>query len=828
MVWSYKVKEICVPELSFYSELDWAEVSQGSSAVALYRSWLDRSDADSEMASLRLDRHRAWLRAALATFFDNTATSHIVEFWSYSADKLISEAWRACGLGDLPVALIALGKLGAEELNLSSDVDLMVISEIGPTIEIDRALRKFRTLLAENTDFGFVLRLDFDLRPGGRFGPIVSSLPQVEDYYWSQGETWERLALVRARILQGPPEFCDAIMDIFVRFCYRKFLDYTLLDDLKQLRSRIHQHYHSTNKNEFNIKLGVGGIRDIELFVHALQVIHGGRDRSIRTSSTKKALLTLRDKKILPDNEVELLDSSYWLFRHLEHMVQLGSDRQSHLLNFSSPPSGRRFANQELVQIKVGLVNQTVTTLLGSAEGSRETLPPTETLQRKWLSDLGFSDDCVNSLWADLVNQTARSMKLERDESARRKFLYDYVEEIGRNGVDKELALSLLLDFTQSIRAKATFFSLFVREPRLVRDLARLFSSSPYLGRILASRPELIDSFLFRTQERFSGDLETRLEEMAEHRLLTEIIAANQFLVDRDSTVLCHNLSACADYICSELLQHLDSRPDTERIHLVAMGKWGGMELGFRSDLDLLFVSKSSPDANDHKVAKRFIHRLNDFHKGGKIYSIDLRLRPSGQAGPLIVSQSRLEAFLKNEALHWERQAYLRARPLSHLDLPFADICCSRGLSEPDLRELKRIRTKLIAVPASDITDLKLSAGGLIDIELAVQARILFERIVPSGPSMNEMMEAIKIGLNCEVGDLTLLHRNYLDLRAMEQMAQLSFNHSGSQITRKSQESKRLACLLKKDEEDMHQRLAQIMEQSTEIIKDIDPAGAFQ
>ena len=116
MVRSYEVKEIQVPELSFYSELDWAEVSQGSSAVALYRSWLDRSDANSEMASLRLDRHRAWLRAALATFFDNAATSHVVEFWSYSADKLISEAWRACGLGDLPVALIALGKLGAEEL----------------------------------------------------------------------------------------------------------------------------------------------------------------------------------------------------------------------------------------------------------------------------------------------------------------------------------------------------------------------------------------------------------------------------------------------------------------------------------------------------------------------------------------------------------------------------------------------------------------------------------------------------------------------------------------------------------------------------------------
>ncbi|MCB0361135.1 MAG: glutamine-synthetase adenylyltransferase [Bdellovibrionales bacterium] len=615
--------DLLLPELTAYTADEWEEVSQKSSAVGLYRSWLEKSTENDPLSEIRLFRHRAWLRSALATYFEREPTEKICQFWSWTADQALARAWSFSGLHELPVALLAMGKLGSQELNLSSDIDLMLISDSGGAAPIEASLKIFRSFLAKNTHFGFCFRLDFDLRPGGRMGPLVSSLRQAEDYYWSLGETWERLALVRTRIVQGPEALCSAINEVFQRFCFRRYIDYGLLDDLKQLRARIHHHYQSSRNSQFNLKLGVGGIRDIELFIHALQVIHGGRDQEFRTRSTSEALRHLLERAILPQEEVEFLYSCYWRFRHLEHMIQLGADTQTHSIDFSNLPHQLRSLEEDEVRKISRRVDQIVTSLLGSASNSEKTLPSTFEKQREWLIALGFSESIVNSLWPKLMAKTALSAKREKDESARKKFLYDFVIEVTNSGVDKELGISLLYEFIQAIRAKASFFGLLSREPRLVRDLARLFSCSPYLGSILASRPELIDSFLFRFRQGFSSDLEVSLDEMAEHRLLTEIVAANQFLVDRDSLLLGQSLSACADYICMELLNRLDEREEGKRLVLVAMGKWGGFELGFRSDLDMIFVSQDLPTEKDHRIARRFVNRLNDVHKGGRIYSVD-------------------------------------------------------------------------------------------------------------------------------------------------------------------------------------------------------------
>lgn len=416
----------------------------------------------------------------------------------------------------------------------------------------------------------------------------------------------------------GPDLLVRSLGEVLGKFTYRRFLDYTLLDDLKQLRSRIHQHYQLVNSNEYHLKAGVGGIRDIELFVHALQVLHGGKDRQLRTHSTQKALLLLQDRGILPSDEVSMLETSYWLFRHMEHLVQMSEDRQTHVIKFDQMPSGLRTCDKSTIDHFTAQVDKIVGSLLGPAVSHQETLPSTIEQQQAWLKDLGFSDQSASEVWPELMSQTAKSTRRERDEGARRQFLYDFVTETSKSGLDKNLGISLLAKFTQSIRAKATFFSLFAREPRIVRDLARLFSSSPYLGSILASRPELIDSFVFKFHESFSSELEVRLEQMAEYRLLTEIISANQFLYDKNATKLAQNLSHCADHLTSELLRGLDDRSSEDSLQIIAMGKWGGHELGFRSDLDLIFVSRLSPTQQDHRIAKRFINRLSDVHKGGE------------------------------------------------------------------------------------------------------------------------------------------------------------------------------------------------------------------
>ncbi|MCB0363993.1 MAG: glutamine-synthetase adenylyltransferase [Bdellovibrionaceae bacterium] len=819
-----------LPDLSSYSPEEWAEACRLLPAVKRYKEWSDRESNSAEYSFvLRQMRHQAWLRAAMATFFDRSTTSDICYEWSREAEELLRLGWEHCGLSALPVCLLSVGKLGSQELNLSSDVDLIVVSEVGINTEIDRAIKRFRALLADATDLGIVLRLDFDLRPGGRFGPLISTLPQLEDYYWSQGETWERLALVRGRCLFGPGPLQTAVSEVLTKFTYRRFLDYTLLDDLKQLRSRIHQHYQLDTQHEFHLKAGVGGIRDVELFVHALQVLHGGKDRQLRTHSTQKALLLLQDRGILPDEEVSLLETTYWLFRHLEHLVQLAEDRQTHVLSFDSLPRGHRICDKLTVEHLSQRVDHIVSSLLGPATSHEDTLPSTLEGQQAWLSDLGFSEETTSQIWPELMSQTAKSARREKDEKARRQFLFDFITETSKSGLDKSLGISLLAKFTQSIRAKATFFSLFAREPRIVRDLARLFSSSPYLGSILASRPELIDSFVFKFHESFSSDLETCLEQMAEYRLLTEIISANQFLYDKNATKLSQNLSNCADHLTSELLNILDGRPLDQSLQIIAMGKWGGHELGFRSDLDLVFVSHGPPTADDHRLAKRFIHRLTDVHKGGRIYNIDLRLRPSGAAGPLIVSLDGLREFLTQRALGWERQAYLRARPLSQLPFNIGDVVVNRGLSEEDLAELADIRRKLIRPLPSNLeehVDLKYQLGGLVDIELGLQTIILYHKILGGGPSLEQMIKSVSATQPENAQSYDLLYHNYMDLRGAEQMLQLASNHSGSEILYSSQEGERLAQLLSAKPIQLAKRLAQLMRQSAEILKDLDPVRA--
>lgn len=815
---------LLLPEIESYRPEEWTEAFQWLPVVKKYKSWIDTPKPQDPAALLRWVRHRGWLQAALATYFDRASTSDICLTWSLLCEDLLDQAWRACGLDDLPICMTVVGKMGSQELNLSSDIDMFFVSQIGMTPAIDRALKRFRALLADPTENGFVIRLDFDLRPGGRFAPLVSTLPQLEDYYWSQGETWERLAMVRARTLLGPTDLCAAVQQTLTAFTYRRFLDYTLLDDLRQLRSRIHQHYQTPNQDEFHVKAGIGGLRDIELFVHALQVLHGGKDRGLRTHSTSKALMALRDRRILPENDLSHLETTYWQFRHLEHLVQIPEDRQTHLLNLTQLPRSHRSCDRDTIEHLRSGVDTIVTSLLGSAISQESSLPSTPEDQECWLRDLGFSEDSVTRVWPELINQTAKSTRLERDETSRRKFLHNFVIETAKSGLDKNLGLSLLSNFTQSIRAKATFFTLLAREPRIVRDLARLFSTSPYLGSILALRPELIDSFVFKSHEGFSADLELQLEQMAEYRLLTEIIAANQFLNDRNPARLSDNLSRCADYLTHELLKSLDTRAPNQALSLIALGKWGGRELGFRSDLDVVFVSPQTPNQEDHKIAKRFINRLSDVHKGGRIYNIDLRLRPSGSAGPMIVSFESLREFLRERAQAWERQAYLKARPFGELEFSIRSLVSQRGLSSPELTELRDIRNKLI-VPAtsSAVVNLKHQVGGLVDVELGVQTMVLYNRLSPEGPAIDDMIKAL-INLQPTASPrLKTLARNYTDLRTIEQMYQLAANHSGSNLEYSSAEGLRLSQLLGSTPETTSDRVAHLLNQNTEILKDLDP-----
>ncbi len=807
-----------LPEIAAYDVGD-LEKARSWPAIDRYLNLIERK-VSAPGEELRRDRHIEWLKCALATFHDRVPASDVCRHWSRAAEGLIARAWHASGCERPGLALLALGKLGAEELNLSSDVDLIVVRADDETPDM-RAFREFQALLADNTDFGYVLRLDFTLRPGGRASAAIPSASEFINHYGYHGEMWERLAYVRMRILGSASTLADEITTFSRKFSYRKHLDYTLLEELKSLRAKIRSEKFDARAEIFHLKLGIGGIRELELFVHALQILHGGRNPRLQTHSTTQALNTLRDLALLPADECEFLRESYWYLRTLENRLQAFEDQQTYNLDMAKAhPSHIAGFAPKLRETTARIA--TIGSSLFSAESANEELPADASTQDAWLVERGYSKSSREDTWPALLTATALSRRSEADERARLAFLRGFVNKLSDIGLDRDLGLSLLLDFVRAVRAKASFFTLLNRETRVRDELAMLFSISPYLGTILASRPELIDEFIFRKQAEPSDDFNLLLEGLAERRLLAELIAANRFLADRNLRAMTVNLSSNADEISSTLLERLKLDLGASDLGLVPLGKWGGRELGLRSDLDFIFITKSPSNPETQKIAKRFLSRITEPHRGGAIYSVDMRLRPSGNAGPIMVAEHELESYLHERAAAWERQAYLRARPLTQLDFSPAQAAAKRGLSPEDRAELRSIRSRLfVAADPSGTIDLKLAYGGLADVEFTAQIALLERRefsLDPSTCGMIQYLEGVDRDWN-RVGPA--IREGYESLRRIEQLFQLTTRQTGSKLKARSEEFARLALILDSSPADLEERLRSEFNSISSALKEV-------
>lgn len=799
------------PGLGDYSPAE-LEAADAWPAIRLYRQMLARPVAGAG-DTLRVKRQEFWLRAAIATFHDRVPARDVCEFWSNAADTLIKEAWVSSGLAATGSALMALGKLGSMELNLSSDVDLIICrpDSIQPDL---RTLRDFQSMLAENTAFGFCLRVDLTLRPGGRSSAAIPSASEFMHHYGYHGEMWERLAFVRARYLfrelGSNTELVEEISTFTRKFSYRKHLDYTVLEDLKALRARIRTEKFETRPNSYHLKLGIGGIRELELFIHAMQVMHGGRNPGLQTFSTSAAIDELKKLALLPEAECDFLKEAYWYLRTLENRLQAFEDQQSYYVDLQKGHPALPLGFQAQLVPITERVSSIVTSLLGEVENA-EGLSDGLEAQQEWLAMRKFSRESREETWPALMSATALSRRSEVDERARIAFLSGFVSKLAEIGLDRDLGLSLLLDFVKAVRAKASFFTLLNRETRVRDELATLFSISPYLGTILVSRPELIDEFIFRKQAPASEDLGVLLEELAERRLLSELISANRFLADRDLRTMTLNLASNADEITTLLLARLKREHGASDTSLVALGKWGGRELGLRSDLDFIFVSKDASSPEAQKVARRFLSRITEPHRGGSIYSVDMRLRPTGSAGPIMVSEDELAKYLREKAAAWERQAYLRARPLAGIGISIGAIAAERGLSQEDLAELKRIRSGLFTAAAAqrDSIDLKLTVGGLADVEFTAQIALLVRREFSLDPSTSGMIQYLE-GICSKWANVgPSIRERYEAMRGIEQLFQLTTSQSGSKLRTKSDEFRRLALVLDSTAGDLEIRLRQ-------------------
>lgn len=784
-----------LPEISSYEASFLKEASETSSAIAAY---LSQKNPVQPADILRFERNQAWLKASLATL-KNLNPRDICEFWSEEADRIVQQVFTEC-FQNQKISLFALGKWGSKELNLSSDIDLVFVCE-EENASVVSGLRRFQKTLADRTAFGFIFRVDFDLRPGGRNGPLIPTLDQFRDYYGNYGETWERMAFVRLRPIAGDSGLQKEVMDFARKFTYRRHLDFTLLEDLKGMRQKIHAHYWArTQADQIDLKLGLGGIRDIELFIHALQVVHGGRDPELQKFSTEESFLAIKKKKLLQGDEADFLRTHYWNLRALENYVQSLADEQTHLLSALTP---RPDLDRDMKRC-----DQLVSSLLGSAPA------PEASAEAQNLSSISFEDEEVRALWAEIQTQEALSHSKQRDEAARLAFLEEFVVALRKQGGNLKQALQFLRDFVRETRAKATFFSMLLREKNLLDQLAWLFGHSPYLASILCRRPELLDSFVYRSQDQLSSDWSQLVEDLSEKKLLSEVINGSDFLKDKDILKLNRHLTSTADSIVLALLERLQMDYPTSAIKILALGKWGGFELGFRSDLDFIFVTPGTPEDADFKLARRLISRLTDTHKGGQIFQIDMRLRPSGKAGPLVMPEEDLKIYLQTEASPWERQAYLKSRWLGGEGVDLRECCIQRPLLKEDLTELDRIRRELL--PIQPGTDLKYGEGGLIDIEFAAQILILKNHIRPPSSRTLDFLSAF--------GDQTeRITMNYLRLRQIEQTLQLVASQALSTWTENHESFRFLAGALQTSPEDLQDEVDFKLSENLQILNELDP-----
>lgn len=776
---------------------------------------------------LRLYRHRAWAQCALSEYFQKDSCENICLFWSQVADYLVQQVHQFFAPADL--AILAYGKWGASELNLSSDIDLVLIAE-QDTKENILFVRKLQNFLQESTDCGFCFRLDFDLRPGGRMGQLVTTVEQFCDYYGNYGEAWERLAFVRLRTIVGSDKISEQVYKFVNKFCYRRHLDYSLLSDLKILRQRIHSHYNihsylnATETGTVDLKLGVGGIRDLELFVHTLQVVHGGKDPDLRHRQTGQALCNLQEKDILPKEDVQFLLQHYWSLRHFENLAQAYDDQQTHLLHKSDLQNifyRQTFGFEKQIfsdlHHKMQNCDVLVSGLLGNVDTAACSVPDELPMQQQWLRSLKYSERACEETWPEIIQATALSRQKERDEFLRKRFLFLMIEKLAQFSQTQDRGLGILADFLKATRAKATFFSLLLSHENLIDQVAKIFATSPYLSGLLCARPELLDSYVYRSHSpAVDSDLENLLASLSEKKLLSELIDGSQFLQDYSLQTLIEHQSETADDLVGQLLHSIE-KSFGNQLEIVRLGKWGGQEMGVRSDLDFIFVTELEPTENDMRSARKFFHALTfAHHKSGALYSVDLRLKPSGKGGLVVTSKDKLLHYLSSEAPAWERQAYLRGRPLGKF-LERAEIlkaCFARPLIASDWFELKSIREKLIHAQEPESVDIKYISGGLVDIEFAVQLR------------------ALKLATATESSQTVVLLREfawhslveiYQKLRTIEQISQLLHSSSTQKINFNEDSFSHLSQMIGLTADAMRNSILKLIDDSQHALKRLDP-----
>jgi glutamate-ammonia-ligase adenylyltransferase len=690
--------------------------------------------------------------------------------------------------------VIGMGKLGGRELNVSSDVDyIFVYPETGLTAgreggsgKIDtydfflRLGKRLIAALGEVTGEGQVFRVDMRLRPNGDSGPLVCSLDALENYLITQGREWERYAWIKARTLNEgvnlQPEWVMALEKITRPFIFRKYLDFGAINAMRDLHAQIRREVARKDMAE-HIKLGPGGIREIEFIAQVFQLIRGGRDSGLQIRPTLKVLALLVDRRLLPAESEQELANAYQFLRRLEHRLQYINDAQTHMLPNSS---------EERAHIAVSMDFTDWAALLPVLEGHRERVArhfgqifsdPEEGTHA--LADLWFGqtdgDDALEQLSA-LGYRKPQAM-LERLNAFRKSGRYlqlatssrERLDALGPRLIDAAAATPTPdstwqhgLDFLEAISRRGAYLALLQQYPQAFSKVAELIGASSWAAEYLTRHPLLLDELLdprlyevvidwpsFRKElHRYLGqhadDTEREMDILREthhaqvFRLLVQDIAGLQtleHLSDHLTELADTMLQTTLDLCWSKLKKRHIEKP---KFAVIGYGKLGGKELGYASDLDIVFLHDDpDPSAGElyARLGQRITTWLSSQTSAGTLFETDLRLRPNGNSGMLVASIESFRDYQLKNAWAWEHQALTRARFCAgdpNVGAQFEAIRIEILRQPRDLTKLKEevlaMRQRMLdnhASNSSEEFDIKQDLGGIIDIEFIVQYLIL-------------------------------------------------------------------------------------------------------
>jgi len=718
-----------------------------------------------------------------------------VEFHARLLAQSFGEPLGAADAQRQPFIVIGMGKLGGGELNVSSDIDLVfAYPEEGDTAGprklanrefFDRLGQRVISALHDVTPDGYVFRVDMRLRPYGESGPLTTTFNGLESYLVTQGRAWERYAWLKARTLTGDPQ--GALDALVVPFVFRKYLDYDAYEGLRDVQRQIRD--QGLRRDYLaNVKLGDGGIREIEFIVQALQIVRGGREPALRVKGTLPALAALEARGLLPQAASAVLREAYVFLRRVEHRLQYRDDQQTHqipaedderaLLAEAMGFAALRDFDAELARHRAQVGEQ-----FGQVFGDRGPAsasdrhrfavlweePDATPAAREELAAAGFAD--ADALFATLARVRASGRYLQLPAQSRQRFDALVPQLLAAAAADPGIAgaqvvFGRLLGLLEAVSRRSAYLALVIEHPPLLPRIAHLMGASAWAADYLTAHPLLLDELLdarvllaepdwsawrdelARQMADHAGDAERQMDTLRHFRHAQTFRLLAQDLGGRLTVErLADHVSALADVLLAATLaacwsQLAGPRAPPPRFAIIGYGKLGGKELGYASDLDLVLlydVDASDPDAPAHseryaRLAQRLITWLTSNTGAGQLYDTDLRLRPDGAAGLIVSSLSAFRKYQRETAWTWEHQALTRARFVAGDERIGAAFEAERDeiLRLPrDLTALANdvagMRQKMAAGHPNPtaLFDLKHDVGGMVDIEFAVQFIVL-------------------------------------------------------------------------------------------------------